>query len=125
MKARIYRSTVAIVLASLLVFSLILSAGLYFVFARSFQAQLHSELSLLSAAMNRSPEPDEVFSLWAEQSGSFRLTLIAPDGTVLADTGADASQMENHAARSEIASALETGFGASHRQSATLDEMTF
>ena len=63
MKARIYRSTVAIVLASLLVFSLILSAGLYFVFARSFQAQLHSELSLLSAAMNRSPEPDEVFSL--------------------------------------------------------------
>lgn len=123
MKERIYRSNVAVALASLLVFSLILSVGLYFVFAGRFQQHLSSEVRLLAAAMNRSDDPDAVFAGWAEDSGS-RLTLIGADGAVLGDSVASAPT-DNHFNRPEVAQALQDGFGTSRRQSATLDEMTF
>ena len=44
---------------------------------------------------------------------ALRVTLVARDGTVLADSRADAGHMENHAAREEVAAALagRTGFG--------------
>ncbi len=49
-----------------------------------------------------------------------RMTLVAPDGTVLCDTYADESSMENHAQRPEIVEAMETGEGESGRYSETL-----
>jgi two-component system phosphate regulon sensor histidine kinase PhoR len=53
-----------------------------------------------------------------------RYTIIAPDGTVLADTDEDARSMENHAARAEVSEALEGGVGSSVRLSATLGYLT-
>lgn len=47
-----------------------------------------------------------------------RLTLIAPDGSVLADTDSDTT--ENHLARPEVREALETGWGEDVRTSDTL-----
>jgi two-component system, OmpR family, phosphate regulon sensor histidine kinase PhoR len=55
----------------------------------------------------------------AESSGA-RLTIIARDGRVLADSEADAAQMENHRARPEIAEALNGKMGASTRVSPTV-----
>jgi two-component system phosphate regulon sensor histidine kinase PhoR len=49
-----------------------------------------------------------------------RITIIALDGTVLADSLEDPATMENHAARPEIKDALSTGFGESTRFSTTL-----
>ena len=49
-----------------------------------------------------------------------RITLVAPDGTVLYDNTADASKMENHAGRPEIQAALQSGSGETHRFSDTL-----
>ena len=50
---------------------------------------------------------------WAEQlqaaAPDKRLTIIAPDGTVLSDTYGEVT--ENHADRPEVISALETGWG--------------
>jgi len=40
-------------------------------------------------------------------SPEFRLTIIASDGTVLADSSADPSQLENHATRPEVRAALD------------------
>ena len=57
-------------------------------------------------------------------SNRYRLTWIAPDGTVLYDTQADASTMENHASREEVQQALTTGEGESSRYSQTLLEKT-
>ena len=54
-----------------------------------------------------------------------RLTLIALDGTVLAESHADATQMENHANRPEVQQALTTGTGTSIRFSRTLGYDTF
>jgi len=53
-----------------------------------------------------------------------RVTWVDADGTVLYDNQAQAAGMENHAGRTEIRQALETGFGQSERQSATLSERT-
>ena len=61
---------------------------------------------------------------WAEQlqaaAPDKRLTIIAPDGTVLSDTYGEVT--ENHADRPEVISALETGWGEAERRSETTGE---
>jgi two-component system phosphate regulon sensor histidine kinase PhoR len=51
---------------------------------------------------------------------SLRVTLIAADGTVLADSAQDPSTMQNHATRPEVAAALKGHVGTDTRVSATL-----
>jgi len=51
-----------------------------------------------------------------------RITLIAPDGTVLGDTEEDPADMQNHASRPEIVAALKGETGQSIRFSTTLRE---
>jgi two-component system phosphate regulon sensor histidine kinase PhoR len=48
-----------------------------------------------------------------------RITIIAPDGTVLGDTDENPSTMENHATRPEVRDALTSGLGESTRYSTT------
>jgi two-component system phosphate regulon sensor histidine kinase PhoR len=53
-----------------------------------------------------------------------RVTVIAPDGRVVADSavsGAELAALENHAGRPEVREALARGMGQSQRHSATLD----
>ena len=49
-----------------------------------------------------------------------RITIIDPNGTVLADSDTDPTHMDNHADRTEVALAIDTGFGQSTRRSKTL-----
>jgi two-component system phosphate regulon sensor histidine kinase PhoR len=49
-----------------------------------------------------------------------RITIIGADGTVLGDSNADTSDMENHGDRPEVRKALEEGFGKNTHQSGTL-----
>ncbi len=49
-----------------------------------------------------------------------RITVIAPDGRVLVDTGADPASMESHRTRTEVIAALDSGEGTAVRTSATL-----
>lgn len=56
----------------------------------------------------------------AAQMRGERITLIAPSGVVLADSEADAKQMEPHGDRPEVKEALEHGHGESTRYSATV-----
>ena len=51
-----------------------------------------------------------------------RITIIAPDGTVLADSNEDPADMENHAVRPEVKDALVAGIGEITRYSTTLQE---
>jgi two-component system phosphate regulon sensor histidine kinase PhoR len=50
-----------------------------------------------------------------------RVTVITPDGRVLADSESDVQTMENHATRPEIVQALATGEGRSSRHSVTIN----
>jgi len=48
-----------------------------------------------------------------------RITIIAPDGTVLGDTARDPAPLENHASRPEVQAALVSGLGEATRYSTT------
>ena len=54
-------------------------------------------------------------------SSGARVTLIAPDGLVIADSQSDPRSMENHAGRPEVREALQKGQGHSTRHSVTVN----
>lgn len=60
-----------------------------------------------------------LFTKMADASGA-RLTLIAPNGSVIADSEAKASTMENHRLRPEVATALAGRTGSDIRMSQTV-----
>jgi two-component system, OmpR family, phosphate regulon sensor histidine kinase PhoR len=69
--------------------------------------------------------PEEISGLqkWVAEmavSGA-RVTIITPDGLVLADSQSDPRTMENHAGRPEIRDALAKGEGQSTRHSVTIN----
>lgn len=81
--------------------------------------------SLTDLAKTRPPRVDDAEALrewtdWASASGA-RVTVIAADGKVLADSAHDSETMENYLGRPEILQALSSGAGESVRRSATLD----
>ena len=49
-----------------------------------------------------------------------RVTVISPDGTVIADNESDPSHMDNHGGRPEVRAAVATGTGSAVRPSATM-----
>jgi two-component system phosphate regulon sensor histidine kinase PhoR len=59
------------------------------------------------------------------KSGKTRITLIALDGTVLADTDANEETMENHLYRDEIADAISNGKGEALRYSDTIKKESY
>ena len=70
-------------------------------------------------------EEDYLRSLEQDKISPIRITWIGADGTVRYDNEAAPAQMENHAARTEVADALRYGAGESERYSATLSQKTF
>lgn len=121
MTKRIFRSIVtvsALVLASCLIF---IMGVLYEYFSGQFQKELQEEVQYISAGMKLSG------TNYLKQLKDIekRITLINEDGTVLFDTSADASEMENHRNREEIKQAIQNGEGKSYRYSNTLNQKTF
>lgn len=85
-------------------------------------ARLGAELLSRAPVANADLE-DEAVRLSGLIGGRVRVTLIAADGRVLADsmeTPTSVAAMENHASRPEILAATLSGFGRSQRHSATL-----
>jgi two-component system phosphate regulon sensor histidine kinase PhoR len=90
------------------------------------QARLVSEMF---QPMMESPKPDpKAIAREGDRLGKdleIRLTILLPDGTVVADSTVGASRiagMENHADRPEIQAALSGGTGVSLRRSITMQE---
>lgn len=72
--------------------------------------------------------PGDSVQAWAERldaASGLRITLVGPDGTVIVDSRAQASTMENHASRPEIAAALAGRPGFARRTSATIGRELF
>ena len=78
------------------------------------------ELLDLMDAQNYYTDPDAWARQLQEAAPDKRLTIIAPDGTVLSDTFGEVT--ENHADRPEVISAMETGWGEAERKSETTGE---
>jgi len=121
MTSKIFRSTVFVAVVVLLCSLGIVMGVLYNHFTGVQVAQLKDELSL---AVTGTEQYGNAF-LENVEADRFRVTWIDTDGTVLFDTRADESTMENHAGREEIREAFETGFGSAVRNSSTLTEQTY
>lgn len=92
----------------------------------SLESSLQSQAALIGnlvradlAQPSRRPALDARVKTLARES-KLRITLVQPDGVVLADSEHDPATMENHASRPEIRAALTRGSGRSIRYSQTL-----
>ena len=121
MTSKIFRSTMLVACVVLLCSLSVVMSILYRYFTQVQVEQLKDELSL---AVTGTEQYGNAF-LENVEASRFRITWIDTDGTVLIDTWADQTAMENHADREEIREALETGYGSAVRTSATLTQQTY
>ena len=106
---------------------LTLAAGLVLAFGvlfGAFEDRIEKELKSEAGYIAYSVENGDT-DFFSKFSGSDkRVTLIAANGDVIADTQAAASDMDNHADREEVKDALKYGSGTKVRYSETLTEKT-
>ncbi len=121
MTNRIFRIIFVFALCAALLASSIIMATLYQVNTRQLENELKTEAGYLLYALTKESNEDGYFSGFFSDN---RITLVAPDGTVLYDNTADVKTMENHLDRPEIQAALKTGSGESYRYSDTLAQET-
>ena len=116
MTKRIFRAVCAAALAVFLVTMLLILGILYEYFSSVQQNQLKVETALASQGVEQSG----AVYFDGLKTNNYRITWIAPDGSVLYDSSSDSESMENHLQREEIREAISTGFGESARYSSTL-----
>ena len=110
-----------------LVATIVLIMGLLFhFFEKQIQTELANEAGFLAQALEN--EGAGYFDGFDNKNnriaGNNRITWIDKNGTVLFDSRADASELDNHADRDEIKTAMKEGKGMSTRYSKTLTEKT-
>ena len=76
----------------------------------------------LSNGAPQNPEETAALNTWvaANATSGVRITVIAADGRVLADSQSEISTMESHGQRPEVLQALKTGEGRATRQSVSI-----
>ena len=119
MKKRIIGATLLTVVFALLISNVV---GVLMFRSREMDAARSTlqELLELMDAQSAITEPEALMDQFHAAAPDKRLTIIDTDGTVLADTGADASTLEDHNDRPEVALAEATGWGEAVRRSDTL-----
>ena len=89
-----------------------------------FEMQMFKELQSEAGYISYAMKNEGADFINKSKGNSTRITLIAPDGTVLADTSANVEELENHSDRKEVKDALRNGNGTSSRYSSTLMQKT-
>lgn len=117
---KIFNAILSVATAVLLASLIIVTGVLYQYFGNVQEEQLRDELSLAVSATEELGK-DYLDGLDFER---YRLTWVDQNGTVIFDSHADITAMENHIDREEIKEALISGKGSSVRQSTTLTEQT-
>ena len=120
---------VGFVAVSTLVAGLYLSRGLEHVAVQSVEARLGTAVRVLRdearavLGVNAQPGAAQAFAERVARPAAARVTLIAPDGRVLADSERNpegVASMENHAGRPEVRAALAGAVGRDVRRSTTV-----
>lgn len=122
---RLFAALFALSLAVALAATVAATAASYAAYERDAESTLLAQAAVYASAI--APAQDEesmAESLAGLPLADVRSTLVAADGTVLYDSDANASDMENHAGRAEIAEARDSGQGVVARHSQTLDADT-
>ncbi len=121
MKSAIVKRMIAVLVMALVISGVISAFSCY----KLFEAEMRDEMTVMVKVLDQSIDREKNLQTQFKQYQDtleevYRLTLIAQDGTVLADSeDVDISQMENHKDRREIIEALAEGIGYETRQSDT------
>lgn len=121
MAQKIYLRFLALIIATVLCTSLCVTLAYYALFER----KVHQDMQVTAQIFKDTEFFDTADVAALEDNpklmdANLRVTLIDTDGTVLFDNTVNAEQMDNHANRPEIVSAMETGAGEIERQSDTM-----
>lgn len=125
MKSRIFVKVLAAFVLVIAAATLTLDFAIRYTWEKSFQGDIERLLVQNATGFALRIQNDHQHSLqqMAEEEARItetRVTIIARDGVVLADTEADPKTMENHASRPEIVAALQGTKGAATRVSRTV-----
>ena len=125
---RIVLAYTALIIVSMGAASIYLVSFVRDTYISNLEERLDQEAGLVgesSARFFRGPLDPADLQVVSERAGSLinaRVTVIARDGTVLADTWEDPTVMENHVLRPEVQGALSSGLGRNTRVSATVGQ---
>ena len=120
MYKKIFRSTFAAAVMVLLM-SVVLIMGILFEY---FEGQLQNELKTEASYISQGLKNDGIAYFDDFNGNTRRISLITPDGTVIFDTNADKSKLDNHLQREEVQQAIKSGSGISVRYSDSMLEKT-
>lgn len=124
MTRKIFKNIFLVTFLSVILSLILIITAIYGAFEGRMQEQNKTEALYIADALNRLSDTDAYLQTVAQ--GKSRITLVAPDGTVLFDdTLSGDSPVDNHLNRPEIQEALELGRGSSERTSSSLREKTF
>ena len=123
MRKRFFRAATISIIAGLVVAFLFAVPLMLQVYTDEMERQLESVLVLAQDAQTEAEDYQSMASRVGKQMEDagldIRLTVLDGSGTVLGDSSANPSEMENHADRPEVREALENGQGQDIRQSET------
>ena len=111
----------AVALAAVLLSGGILLWAFYDAVTDELDDSVEREARIAAQGMEQAADPQAFLDGFAPGT---RVTWIAADGSVLYDSEADSAEMENHASRPEVQSALRLGAGGGSRLSDTMRERT-
>ena len=120
MREKIFRSILNVTVGVLVVSLLLFTGVLTHYYSEIQREQLKDKLSIAALGV----EQEGIHFLSKMEEDDDRITWIASDGSILFDSHADISKMENHSDREEVIEAMETGTGSSRRYSITLTRNT-
>lgn len=121
MKRAIFWRMMAVALAAVLLSGGILLWAFYDAVTDELDDSVEREARIAAQGMKQAADPQAFLDGFAPGT---RVTWIAADGSVLYDSEADSAEMENHASRPEVQSALRLGAGGGSRLSDTMRERT-
>ena len=120
MSRKIFRNILFTAIVVLLSSMIFIFGGFYHYYDGQQAEKLKDELGTIASGMERFG----IEYLQQIDFGTYRITLVSPEGEVLYDSQADEKTMPNHGQREEIREALEKGSGRCVRYSSTLMEKT-
>lgn len=127
LRIRLALPFVALVAAIMLILSLYLGSQARDLYLNRLTDELEAQAFLIGDLVGREVQQrgdtSQVPAVIAqiEEGVDSRITIVAADGTVIADTDADPATMENHASRPEIIEAQRVATGQDQRTSRTVD----
>ncbi|GAB4484542.1 MAG: phosphate regulon sensor histidine kinase PhoR [Thermodesulfovibrionales bacterium] len=118
---RIFLLYAAVVSAAFLVSEIYISSEIRQNYVSGQRSALLTQIGLIAGEVSFKPERDAGLARRLKTLSGARVTIVRQDGQVVGDSDADYRDMDNHAARTEIAQAALSGDGMSVRRSGTLE----